>query len=117
MSFFYSLMLFDVIAILLIAAVVYRLAISGPEDQTRADMVAVVQAILDKIPQKAPTDVRAPSVEGRLEADLVARMVLTSRHGPASGEHAGEHTEHPPHITLPTGRPAMADPGQGDHAV
>jgi hypothetical protein len=117
MSFFYSLILFDVLAILIISAMIYRLSISRPEDQTRTDMAAVVQAIVDKIPRKAPGNVRTPGFEGRLEADLVARMVLTSRHGPASGEHAGEHPEQAPHRTLATGRPAMADPGQSEQTA
>ena len=110
MSLFHYLMLFDVIAILIIATIVYRLSISRPEDHARTHMAAVVRGIVNSIPWKKSAGVGSPRLEDSLEADIMARMVLTSRQGPASGDHAGERSEQVPHITRASGRGARANP-------
>lgn len=104
MSPYYYLILFDLIAVSIIAAVIYKLATSRPEDQTRIHMAEVVQTIVDMFPWKKSANVRTPHFEDRhLEADLMARMILTSRPGPAAGDHAGEHPDHDPHVSRPAG--------------
>lgn len=49
MSLFQSLILFDVIAIAIIAATIYALSISHPADETRSETAAAVEAIVNRV--------------------------------------------------------------------